>query len=67
MSASLALLVAYRHLAAFGESYASIAAVPMSSTAMPLLVFLLAYVAGGSSSVTSGLKTAATAKASRPS
>ena len=54
MSASLAMMLAHRLFVAMDESNPAMTATHATGTALPLLVFLLAYVVGWSKAVTAG-------------
>jgi hypothetical protein len=54
MSASLAMMLAHRHFVAMDESNPAVTVTHATGTALPLLVFLLAYVVGWSSAGTAG-------------
>jgi len=55
MSASLAMMLAHRLFVAMDESNPAMTATHATGTALPLLVFLLAYVVGWSSAATAGI------------
>jgi len=54
MSASLAMMLAHGMFVAMGESQSAMTATHATGTALPLLVFLLAYVVGWSKAATTG-------------
>jgi len=54
MSASLAMMLAHKLFVAADESNSAMTATHAAGTALPLLVFLLAYVVGWSKAATAG-------------